>query len=279
MDTTNTSQSPGMTRMVLLGSLAIAACSNTSTPYESYLACDRVIAAADSLSDIEACHTENRQQWLLARAKNDDSWFSSFRSNRPVVDRLHEMQSTDIDNESILLVVGHTRAGQPAAIQVGMRREGGSWKIDYEDAVAKGAAGTDARPVQVSLKPDDAEEWYPGELSGHTSHRSDGTCWLKISHVFQFPNVRIIVDCERLTTPGTYQVDELADDDISKAESRLAAVWDAKHVWYGVDSGELTISDFDGEAISGEFYFAASNPVDRISISGTFSNLPFNPGD
>ena len=265
--------------MALITALAVVGCSDTRTPYESYVACDQQIADADSLSDITSCYTKNRQQWLHAQQQAHDDWLPQFKNARPAISRLHEEQLTNVDHESILLIVGHTQVGQPAAIEVSMRREGRSWKIDYESSQARGAAGTEAKPISVSLKPVNGAEWNPGELSAHAGQRSDGNCALKISHVFQFPNVRVVANCERLTTPGTYQLDELASEAVKNSESYLAAVWDPKHVWHGVDSGELTISAFDGGAISGEFHFEASNPSVRLSVSGTFSNLPFDAGD
>ena len=264
---------------VALISQAIVGCTDSQTAYETYVACDQKVRGAESLSDVTSCYTKDRQQWLHAQEQAYEDWFSQFKGARPVIARVHEEQLTDVDDESILLIVGHTQQGQPAEIQVKMLREGRAWKIDYESSQARGAAGTEAKPISVSLGPFDGAEWNPGELHGHAGRRSDGTCSLKISHVFQFPNVRVVANCERLTTPGTYQLDELASEEVKNSESYLAAVWDQKHVWHGADSGELTITAVDDGAISGEFRFETSNPSDRLAVSGTFSNLPFDAGD
>lgn len=257
----------------------IVGCADSQTAYETYVACDERVRNAKSLSEITSCYTKDRQQWLHAQEQAYEGWLPQFKNARPVIARFHEEQLTDVDDESILLIVGHTRTGQPAEIQVKMLREGGAWKIEYESSQARGAAGTAGRPTSVSLKPVDAAEWNPGELYGHAGRRSDGNCSLKISHVFRFPNASVVANCERLTTPGTYQLDELASEEVKNSESYLAAVWDPKHVWHGADSGELTITAVDDGAISGEFRFETSNPSDRLAVSGTFSNLPFDAGD
>ena len=272
-----------MNRLLILNvaliSQFILGCADSQTAYETYVACDEKVRSADSLSDITSCYTKHRQQWLHAQEQAYDDWFAQFKDARPVISRLHEEQLADVDDESILLIVGHAQTGQPAEIQVKMLREGRAWKIDYESSQARGAAGTEAKPIRVSLGPANGAAWYPGELHGHAGRRSDGNCSLKISHVFQFPNVRVVANCERFTTTGTYQLDELANEEVKKSEPNLVAVWDHRHVWHRAESGELTITAVDDGAISGEFRFEASNPSDRLTVSGTFSNLPFDAGD
>ena len=258
--------------------LACSGCFDTRTPYEAYVSCDADIAAAESLNSRISCLTDNQQQLLLARSQDDHAWWTRYQASRPVIKRLHEEQLLNRNDESILMIVGHNRLGQPVATSVQTRRDRGRWKVDYEESIAKGATLDDGYPAQVELKPANGEPWYPGELAGSIYRRPDGDCQLSIAHVFEYPMIRLTADCQRFEAVGTYVVQELLDTDDKEAGTTPVTLYDVRHTWFGhIDSGQLTITDTEGGLISGQFSFDLANNSDQQSVNGSFSNLPLKP--
>lgn len=266
---------------VMLSSLAFATlgCTDSRTPYEAYVDCDRKIAEATSTRGVLSCYTDYDYGVLSHEAQDDDAWLSRFQSARPIVKRLHEEQLQDVADESILLIVGHTDSGRPTAISVRMHRDGGRWKIAKEETLAKGAAQDDMRPIRVSLKPVDGQDWYPGEMAGSIHRRRDGNCQLLVTHVFEYPMIRITTDCSRWATPGTYSLEELAPDGEQVTGSTPVIFDDEfKYRLPRVENGELTITESGNGVVSGEFTFDLANPRRQLSIIGSFQNIPFIPG-
>ncbi len=258
--------------------LASFACSDTRTPYQAYLDCDADIANAKSIKGFTSCLTDNHQALLRARSKGDDAWLTRFQGSRPIVKRLHEEQLQGVADESILMVVGQTKSGQPVAISVQMRRDRGRWKIDYEEFIAKGATHDDARPVSVGLKAVGGEPWYPGELAGSIHRRPDGDCRLSIAHVFDYPMIRITAGCQLLGTAGTYSLQDLTAAAAEVTGSTPVTFYDAQHTWLDrVEGGQLTVDKTTGGVVSGQFTFDVANASDRLSVVGSFSNLPLDP--
>lgn len=258
--------------------LAAPGCSDSRTPYEAYLDCDKAIAEATSTRGVLACYTDYDLDVLRAEAKANDAWLAQFQKSRPVVKRLHEEQLQDVVDESILLIAGHTESGRPVAITVLMHRDGGRWKIAKEESLAKGTATDDARPLEVSLQPIDGPDWYPGELAGSVRQRPDGNCQLSIAHIFNYPAIRITTDCGYLATPGTYSLKELVPNGAQATSSIPVAFYDDNHTWFDrVESGQLTVSEASNGTISGVFTFDTANQSDRLAVAGSFTNLPFDP--
>lgn len=269
-------RTPGFARTTIVMLLACAACSETRTPYQAYVDCDADIAGADSLNSRISCLTDGQQQLLRARSQDDDSWFARFKSARPIIKRLHEEQLQNVDDESILMVVGHTKSGQPVAITVGMRRDEGRWKIDYEESIAKGATHDDLRPVEVELKAADGTPWYAGELAGSINRRPDGNCQLSIAHVFDYPMIRLTLDCQQLVTAGTYSLQDLAPAG-GVTGSIPVTFYDVRHTWFDrVEGGQLTVNESSDGFVSGQFTFDLANASDRLAIIGSFKDLPLN---
>lgn len=265
---------------VTISVLALAApgCADSRTPYEAYLDCDRAIAEAATTRGALACYTDYDLGVLRAEAKANNRWLTEFQFARPVVKRLHEEQLQDVADESILLIAGHTKFGQPVAITVLMHRDGGRWKIAKEEFRAKGPAQDDAHPLEVSLQPIDGPDWYPGELAGSVRQRPGGTCQLSIAHIFNYPAIRITTDCGRLATPGTYALKELVPNGAQATSSIPVAFYDDNHTWFDrVESGQLTVSEASNGTISGVFTFDTANQSDRLAVAGSFTNLPFDP--
>ena len=261
---------------VIAAAFTAAACSDNRSPYEAYVACDADIAAAEAPEDIMSCYTEKWRPWFQAKDEDGGDWFAEFKASRPRISRLHEEQLVDDKDQSILSIVGHTQTGQPAEIGVNMRREGRRWRIDHEEASARGAAGTDARPVRVTLGPAEGPEWYPGELAAAFTHGADGRCGLSIYHVFRFPDLAITSDCERLTSPGTYTLAELAPYSEKGAGQAPVKFFDHRHYSRRVEDGELTITTVKDGRVSGEIRFVAVSGSDEMTVAGQFFNIPLD---
>ena len=268
-----------MALMPALLALASSACSDTRTAYDTYVACDAQVAEAVSVKGLLSCYTEDQHDLLRSKAERSDAWLAQFQGSRPIIKRLHEEQLLDVEGESILAIVGHTKFGQPAAINVLMRREGRRWKIDMEESLAKGAVQDDVRPIQVSLGPAAGEEWYPGELAGSIRNRKDSKCTLSIAQVFRAPEISITTDCQRLAEPGTYSIEDLTPAGEVATASIPIHFFDETHTWLGrVGNGVLTIAESGNGVVSGEFTFDMANPRRQLSIIGNFQNIPFIPG-
>jgi len=267
--------------VLLLSTLAFAApgCSDTRTPFAAYLECDDAIANATDTRDVFSCYTEYQLDVLSLEAQDDDAWLARFQSSRPIIKRLHEEQLQDVADESILLIVGHTKFGQPVATTVLMHRDGGRWKIAKEDSLAKGAGQDDVRPVKAALQREDGQAWYPGELAASIRNRPGGKCQLSIAHVFRAPEILVTTACEAFSITGAIPFEKLALDNAEGSGSFPVRFHDHRGTWFDrVEDGELRITEVANGVISGEFNFDVASAYDSLSITGSFTNLPFDQG-
>ena len=254
-----------------------AACSDTRTPYQAYVDCDADISAAVSLEMSIACVTDNQQQLLQARSQGDGAWLKHYQQSRPVISRLHEEQLQNVDDESLLLIVGHTRLGLPVAVTVSMRRIGGRWKIDHEESLTRVVLLGDGPLPRFELGPAGGEPWYPGEFTGSIARRAEGDCQLSIAHAFEVPRIQLRTNCEHFQTAGTYSVQDLLPAGSEGSESTIITLYDARRTGFSqVDGGQLTVTNREQGRISGQFTFELANVGGQLTITGSFTNLPLN---
>lgn len=275
---------------LLLQTLAItllavtnSACSDNRSAFEVFVECNDGIVNAEKLSKAMSCYTSDQQDLLRAYADDDDQWFRWFQASRQDIVRLHEEQSLGSPDSLALLVVGRSRNGIPTKIEVQMDRERGRWRIandgGIQPATSEAQAG-DAPPPIISMQPDNGAPWYPGELRAWFRERPEGSCQLRLAHVFQFPSVMITADCTMLTTPGSYTLRELAGPSGEITASTPVEFYDHRQIWFGqILDGLLTISVSDNGSISGDFRFDAAGNSDQLTVIGTFSNIRYDIGE
>jgi hypothetical protein len=92
--------------------------------------------------------------------------------------------------------------------------------------------------------------------------------------VFRFPDLVITSDCDVLTSPGTYTLDDLTAKSEEAAGSGPIRFFDPRHYSRSVEDFELTIATVNDGRVSGEIRFIAVSGSNEMIVAGQFSNIP-----